>query len=183
MPPESILSVPCGGANTPLWPHHASWRVPCCSWGRPTGHMTGDFHCKEGRQEVEWKPGLSTVSLNIQPTARPSHCQQAQLGQALRWPIVQWGLHVFTAVGVSLWPPEGVQRGNRTDQRRARYFYHHIGQSVFMQTEIPQRCGKSTWTQCGEGRWWNSWPVHVKSYQRRIRATIKFPNLGLQIHK
>lgn len=40
--------------------------------GKPAGHMTGDFHCKEGRQEVEWKPGLSTVSLNTEPTARPS---------------------------------------------------------------------------------------------------------------
>lgn len=127
MSPESFLSMPCGGVNTPLWPHHTSWMVSCCSWGRPAGHMTGDFHCKEGRQEVEWKPGLSTVSLNTQSTARPSHCQQAQLGQALRWPIVQWGLHIFTSVRVSLWPPVGVQRGNRQDQRRTCNFYHHIG--------------------------------------------------------
>lgn len=29
--------------------------------------MTGHFHCKEGRQEVEMKPDLSTVSLNGGP--------------------------------------------------------------------------------------------------------------------
>lgn len=51
----------------PLWPHHISCTVSCCSWGKPAGHMTGDFHCKEGRQEVEWKPGLSTASLNTRP--------------------------------------------------------------------------------------------------------------------
>lgn len=125
MPPEYFPSVPCGQMNTPLWPHHTSWTVSCCSWGRPTGHMTGDFHCKGGRQEVEWKPGLSTVSLNTRATARPSPCQQAQLGQALRWPIVQWGLHICTAVGVSLWP---ACRGE-TGKIRGRHvtFYHHIG--------------------------------------------------------
>ena len=93
--------------------------------GKPAGHMTGDFHCKEGRQEVEWKPGLSTGSLNAGPTARPSHCQQAQLGQAPRWPIVQWGLHVFTSFPQTAW--EGVHRGNGPDQSRACYFYHHAG--------------------------------------------------------
>lgn len=129
MPPESFSFCAMWRSEhrPPLWPHHTSCTVSCCSWGRPTGHMTRDFHCKEGRQEVEWKPGLSTVSLTTQPTARPSHCQQEQLGQALRWPIVQWGLHVFTAVGVSLGPAESVQRGNSSDQRRTSYFYHHIG--------------------------------------------------------
>lgn len=68
---------------------------------RPIGHMTGDFHCKDGRQEVEWKPGLSAASLNMQPAARPSHCQQAQLGWALKR-LIQWGLHVFMKAGVSL---------------------------------------------------------------------------------
>ncbi len=75
----------------------------------------------------KWSGSLSTVSLNTQQTARPSHCQQAQLGQALRWSIVQWGLHIFMAMGVSLWRPEGVQGGNRLDQRGTYYFYYHVG--------------------------------------------------------
>lgn len=140
------------------------------------GHMTGDFHCKEGRQEVEWKPGLSTVSFNTGPTARPSHCQQAQLGQAPRWPIVQWGLHLFTSVRVSPWPLEGVQKGNRLDQRRTYYVGPQFSHSGDRNTSA---LGKVNMDAQGDGRWWNSWPVHVKSYQARIRAVVNFPNFGL----
>lgn len=50
---------------------------------------------------MEWKPDLSAASLNMQPAARPSHCQQAQLEWALQR-LVQWGLHVFIEAGVSL---------------------------------------------------------------------------------
>lgn len=35
--------------------------------GRPAGHVTGHFHCKEGRQEVEMKTELSAASLNTGP--------------------------------------------------------------------------------------------------------------------
>lgn len=101
MSPESFLAVPCGGSES--YPDPVSFpEVFLVVFGeRPVRHMTGDFHCKDGRQEVEWKPDLSAASLNVQPAARPSHCQQAQLGWALGR-LVQWGLHVFVTAGVSL---------------------------------------------------------------------------------
>lgn len=93
MPPESILAVPCGRRESHPDPVTLPEAFLVVFGECPIRHMTGDFHCKDGRQEVEWKPGLSAASLNMQPAARPSHCQQAQLGWALRR-LVQWGLHV-----------------------------------------------------------------------------------------
>lgn len=94
----------------PLTPPHFLWfhgfflQLWKAHWSHDWGRAV--------RQEVEWKPGLSTASLSAGPTARPSHCQQAQLGQAPRWPIVQWKLHMFTALRVSLRSPECVQNGS-----------------------------------------------------------------------
>lgn len=100
MSPESFLAVPCGGSESHPDPVTFPEAFVVVFWERPIRHMTGDFHCKDGRQEVEWKPDLSAASLNVQLAARPSHCQQAQLGWALGW-LVQWGLHVFVTAGVS----------------------------------------------------------------------------------
>lgn len=177
-------SVPCGGVNTPpLWPHLTSWTVSCCSWGRPTGHMTWDFHCKEGRQEVEWK------SLNSL-TQHPSDSKAESLSTSTIRPNTtvvycpMGAAHICSHGSFSLKACGCAERKRAGSERNVFLLSSHWA-SVFvrLQTEIPQRCGKSTWTRSGDGRWWNSWPVHVKSYQRRICAAANFPNLGLQIHK
>lgn len=62
------------------------------------GHVTGDFHCKAGRQEAGPLIGFT----QRRARARPSRCQQAQLGQALRRPIVRGGAAGFDSLRVSL---------------------------------------------------------------------------------
>lgn len=79
----------------------------------PVTWLLGTSIVKAGRQEAEWKPGHSTVSLSTGPTARPCHCQQAQLGQAPWWPIVHWG--TLCVQYLQLWEiPWG--RGEETHQ-------------------------------------------------------------------
>lgn len=91
MSPESVLAVPCGRSQSHPDPVTFPEALLVIFGERPNGHVTGDFHCKDARQEVEWKPDLSAASLNVQQAARPSHCQQVQLGWALGR-FIQWGL-------------------------------------------------------------------------------------------
>lgn len=120
--------------------------------GKPAGHMTGYFHCKAARQEGEWKPCLSTVSLSAGPAARSSHCQQAQLGKALLWPIVRQELHMFTAVSFSPWcrgetgPGQRMHALSLLDSGRQKYL---------SAVESQHEC--TTWSK--------SWTVCVKIVQ------------------
>lgn len=82
-----------------------------------------------------------------------------------------------TCLRVSLWPPESVTRERRT----ACYFYHHIGPQF--SRSGGQKYLSAVESQHERMRWWNSWPVHVKSYQRRIWDMVNFPNVRLQILK
>lgn len=91
------ISMPSGGVYPPPpFPNPGTLPGQFLLTARE-GQVIGDFHCKAGRQEVDWKPGLSPVSLSTRHKARPTHCQQAQLRQSLPWPIVRGGLQVFTA--------------------------------------------------------------------------------------
>lgn len=58
--------------------------------------MTGHFHCKEGRQEVEMKPDLSAVSLNTGPQQGQVTVNSHNMGKGWGWGvggelIVKWG--------------------------------------------------------------------------------------------
>lgn len=55
------------------------------------GVSAGYFHCKEGRQEVEMKPGLSAVSLNTGPQQGQLTVNSHDMGEGGGGGIVKWG--------------------------------------------------------------------------------------------
>lgn len=83
---EADLSFLCHEEERLPFPPHAR-SLPemclCCWWGRPAGHVTGHFHCKEGRQEAEVKPDLSTASLNSGPQQGRVTVNSHNMGEAL----------------------------------------------------------------------------------------------------
>lgn len=67
----------------PPRPDHFLKCVFAAVGGGPAGHVTGHFHCKEGRQEAEVKPDLSTVSLNSGPQQGRVTVNSHNMGEAL----------------------------------------------------------------------------------------------------
>lgn len=133
--------------------------------------MTGDFHFKAVRQEVKWKPGLSTVSLSTRSTARPSHCQQGQLGQALRWPIVKSRLHVYMG---QQFPSDDLKcELNRPEQRRSCLSFYTAADR---NTSVMWKVNMNVWV---DGKWWNRQSV----CEIRIGKVTTFPNAGPQTDK
>lgn len=167
--------VPSGGVHPPLpWPTHASWTVSCCVWGKAP-HVTwlGTSIVRKWRQEVEWRPDLSADSLNIQPTARPSHCQQAQLGWARGW-LHQWGsAHICDSRS---FPSESRRVcGGKTGRIRGECGRFIVTLSCDQRQKYLGTV-ESQHTQHVEGKRWNSCPVYVKAVCKE--DLLLFPNLG-----